>query len=828
MKQGGTFQATEVIADNSSIEVEGFKLDLNNGVITLTFTETFDISSLNVSTVTIQGSEDASERDDSIALGSPISTKSTSYITVEITLSSTDLNKIKTEKLIGTSSENTFLSIAGTLVSDTFGNGNKAIPVTAGIAAEDVEPDDTSPMLSNHTLNMDAGSITLTFDEPVDPESFYFSDLKISDLNSNNVVSLSDDSSTSSTPSTIFEVTIKNDVLNDLKANENVATTKEDTYLTYTSSLVKDMAGKSVVGKSVVQIGEFIPDETEPRLLEYTIDMNAGKLLLTFSETIRVSSLNLSKFSIENSEDHESATSSVSLRDTKASGNSATFEIEFGDADFEDLVFDQDVATSSLDSFLYFTNGSAFDMAGNPINDTEYGIGKFIGDTTRPQLTNFTLDYGENSLILTFDEPVNKETVLVTSFTLQSSSDGGDQFELTTDSSVGGTSGYEITIKLGPKDINDIKKKSGLATNRTNTYLSLDSTALQDFFEFPVRSIPTDSAKRAAEVVPDEVGPALSSFSLDLDSGELFLTFDETVVSDTLVFSKLAFQNNDSETAISVELNTGVNPGVTDISFKIVLDGNDLDSIKVASLANDENDTYLHVFEDAIEDSVKNGARDRTVKVSELTDDTSPPEVDTFDFDMNTGILTLHFDEAINLKSFDASELTIINKNRAIPPFTVLNPSAVTSELSANSFRDLELTFDNSELNDIKRTGLCRRESACYVYFGTNLVNDTAGNQVVEVKDIDTKKVDGFVEDTNPPDISSFVLFDLDSGIVSFTFNETIDVSSINLTSLNFSDYYANTLIEATVSLTGGTVNTGDNDTLSFQISKKDLDAIKT
>ena len=105
----------------------------------------------------------------------------------------------------------------------------------------------------------------------------------------------------------------------------------------------------------------------------YSLDMDSGVLVLNFSETVNVITLNLAEFVIQSNQT-ASVASGVPLVNTRASGNSASYAIMLDREDINNLKLNTLVATSSSNTFLTFSNGSVSDMLGNPIIGVSMGI----------------------------------------------------------------------------------------------------------------------------------------------------------------------------------------------------------------------------------------------------------------------------------------------------------------------------------------------------------------------------------------------------------------------------------------------------------------------
>ena len=542
-------QATEVLDDITPIQLVSFDFDLTRGVLSLTFSETYLEETFNIAVITFQGARNASLRTDSYTLTGADSIMFVSSITVNVVLTETDLNALKSRRNIASQIQNTYISVAFNLVEDVSHNPAMMIFEDNALGVSTFTQDTIIPQLLNYTLDLNAEAIIFTFTEVIDgrtlrPGQMCFQNSSAFPVRTQNLTSVIIDFEQSS-PITMVNFTAGD--LNAIKATEGLLTSRENTFISFSSSFVADLAGNGITAESGLQAAEFVLDTTSPELLMYSLDMDTGILVLNFSETINATTLNLAEFVIQNDPDVLVATGSVALATTRASGNSASYAITLSRKDINNLKLNPLVATSASDTFLVFSNGSVLDMLGNPIIGISMGIAPvtFIPDTTGPFLESYDLDFGLGTLNMNFSEPIDNSTVIVTAFTLQNQSSGitPDSFQLTTDSQVVGPSDDMIIIRIGIQDLNAIKSISDLATSILTTYLSFTSATAQDMVGNHVQEIRPTTALQVRNFLPDTVGPILQHFSFDLDTGQLSLTFDETISSSSINLDSFTFQN---------------------------------------------------------------------------------------------------------------------------------------------------------------------------------------------------------------------------------------------------------------------------------------------
>ncbi len=317
-----------------------------------------------------------------------------------------------------------------------------------------------------------------------------------------------------------------------------------------------------------------------------------------------------------------------------------------------------------------------------------------------------------------------------------------------------------------------------------------------------------------------------------MNTGELFLTFGETIDGSSIQISLFVIQDARANPQMSVTLTNGTFPTNNDIRTVITLAGTDLDLIKFRNLGNNQSDTYLALEAGAILDAAGNPGVERTLQASEVILDITTPTLSTFDFDLNVGVMTLGFDEAVILSSFQLGELVL--SEEVVDTTDVEDFSAFSSNVdyAPNSLRDLRIEFTNDELNEIKRIQVCRDNITCYLYFPRSLqavtITDIAGNPVEIIQFFEGRPVSTFTPDTTPPTLVGFSAFDLNTGRLIVSFDETVNVSSVQVSEVTLAQWY--TLPRLTTppySLSEGTIFSENGPMIEIQLSITDLNGIK-
>jgi len=165
-------------------------------------------------------------------------------------------------------------------------------------------------------------------------------------------------------------------------------------------------------------------------------------------------------------------------------------------------------------------------------------------DTSAPSLLTFGMDFNLGCMQLNFSETVSKQTFNFTSLILQSIDDFAPNAQILPILLNGSiTDKYNdatfMTICLDNTDFNEAKKNLQLYTARSNTYLSVLGNGIRDTAGNPIVELAANQALRASYFIPDTTPPRLMTSTLNMNTGNLILSFDETVKADTLAVSRI-------------------------------------------------------------------------------------------------------------------------------------------------------------------------------------------------------------------------------------------------------------------------------------------------
>jgi hypothetical protein len=674
--------ATTLIPDTIAPTLSNFTLSMNTGLLTLTFTETIDRASLRVGSIVLQ--------DDAAGLGSFVSlsaargssVQSVTESVVRVVLGDLDLNGVKVATTLCTDTTDCFVSAHSDLATDTFAN---PVTIVSGLIVSVFEPDATAPTLDNFNFDLSQESPALTmaftFSEAVDATSLDVTQLSLADsLGSvahsfigeflGAIISVTD-------INTVVTVSLSNVDANQIKALDSIGASRSTTTLLVGAGFISDMNQIPVTVvpfADVFQPVVFVTDSLAPTLATFTVDMTSGILVLTFSETVNASSVQTNHFSLQDS----TSTFSVALDANSgrvSTGNSPIVSITLTAAELDAVKAIPQVFSSLATAFLSAPALAVSDMFGNQMSAiaaaTPLQAVQFTGDAVPPTLLSFDLDMNSRLITLTFSEAVNSSSVDLSLISLHGSRVPATTSVALSTSSAIATFTPIVTVAMSTADFNAVTVDTTLATNGPTTFVALASGALRDMAGVAVVSIAATAAVPVSSYTADTVLPVLTSFALNLNETFLVLSFSETVNASSLTVSQITLQNTGSNASTPITLTaTSVASGSNGPVIVVTLSTADDERIKLADL---RAPVFLSAPSGAISDM--------SGVTTDFTQDSQAPRLDEFDLDMNTGLLSMRFSEAMDIESLHRELLRLSGTGTCAtnPAFQLLNQTTNTT-----------------------------------------------------------------------------------------------------------------------------------------------------
>ena len=847
-------QADNHTPDTTRPRLVSFTLNLTTEILELTYDEVIMATSFDIREHTLHSDRTMLATSHRLGQGTVLTVDDTR---LRIRLSLNDLNTLKFLPL-ATGTHNTFLSFTKEAVSDM--NNNEVIAVLPGQAAQadDFGADKVQPRLLRFNIDISTFTLTLFFSETVNATTMLvptigFQNLANSSSSMATILPLSVLSASSLVNNPTLTITISTPDMNEMKRLRNLATSRQDTYLTVSYGGVLDMNGNPLVAittQSSLQVTNFTADTVKPTLVVFDLIMVGGKppliMELEFIETVLASTLKPTSILLSNS-----ANASLNANDTyRLTGgsvhtmDSTHVNVTVTDFDLEEIRQRDAFAlwTQPDSAYLAIDDYAVQDMAGN--NLTGLALNKAVqirngqmsrADLQPPILQHFDVDLDAGVLHLAFSEAVNDSTILVKRLVLHNSAVGGvgeNRFRITGSKMISSSANNEIVhVHFTDGDLNEIKRRTGLFINNASSFLSIERGLLLDFSENEAIVIPESTPQQVNTFTQDTTSPQILNFALDTDAAIFTLTFSETVNASSLDITQFTFQNESSSqsgrpTRSYTLASSFVFPVADSTVLNINLTEADLNEVKrIELLATRADDTFLSVNAAGLRDMARNLlaplSTSNAQNVTAFTGDSTRPYLRRAVFNLNTSHLTLTFDETVKQNTFDITQLTLQDAVARRTYWRRL--TAAISSVEDSTI--ITLRVSDVDMNEVKRLPFCTATSNCFLTFSNDTVKDMARLPVTAKEDGAAHQVNILIPDLTQPELLQFTEFNLENETLTLLFSETVDVSTLDYTALTLQTLFEGPL--SRVTLANGSVPARDTTVVVISLHPNDVDRIK-
>eukprot|EP00729_Bicosta_minor_P004714 gene4714-23313_t len=808
-------------ADTVGPLLEHFHLDMEEGFLDVTFDEPVEAHKLVAPSLTFQDSAQAATTV-TLEPSTKVTDDPTNFpeygLKGRITLTATSILAIKAAAL-GSDPDDTFVSLSSGFALDLQKNPNIVIPSQgyAVVQADSINKDVTDVELSAFSVfDTNAGSVKLKFNEPVDILTISYEALtiqskaefggamslyKLKNTNNGGSIEYSGIVASKQEISITMDDVDRQAIQNDVGLAVSVATT----FVSFSDELIKDVSGnkvKAVLNSAAAQ-AVLLGDIKEASLQEVEVDLTAGAIKFKFSTSVDTNTFKAEFVTVQSSQ--ISATTSYTLTEdsTTSDGDGFTFTVGLCDVDLNGIKATRGLATGTVDSttdtFVSITTEALRDISDRAILPTEVGDAlpatKYNPDTTAPTLEGaaFNLD-GDGTLTLSFSEVIDISTKDLTAIVIQdAASPTVDSVRLTGGTIAETDTSKTMTITLEADDLNAIKHVDGLAVSKDTTYISVDSTLIDDMTPNAITAkvgLPLD----ADGFGQDNTAPTVEGFDLDMKNGMLYLTFSETVELDSLTATGITFQDHKTSPTTSYTLKKGVTAEVSATELTITLDDDDLNGIKVDAALTPATTIFMIFAEDAVTDPKPNGIAaipiSNAVTATLYTPDDVDPTLESFELSMNTGLLKMHFSETIKFSSFSVGQLVLssdVTSADGVVSYTISDSSVVLNSHAdsvASDYTTIVIQIHEDDMNAIKNIPLlANNQDHTHISFPGAIFTDVDSNPLVAIASTAAKQATGWVADSTPPELVSFSL-NMNDNTLTLNFNEPVDDSIVDYTAI--------------------------------------------
>ena len=501
--------------------------------------------------------------------------------------------------------------------------------------------------------------------------------------------------------------------LNEIKRHVYLGTSTENTFLSFTEFAVTDTADNQVSPRAPnnsLQALNVFEDLRRPMLSEFEFDLNLGRIVLTFSETVKAESIVVTDFTLQSTAELDTANGTVYYNLTGGevlSMDSPIITIMISNFDLNEIKLIPNLASGadniSDNTFITLQSTGVRDSNGRFV----FGISEtnaleattFTSDVIRPALRGFSLNLDNSTITLNFTEAVNESTLDPTGLTLRSeNATNATAIYTLTNGTVIQAEQTIVKVQITEYDLNNIKALLDLATDLADTYLTIEEASVLDTSGNPVLGSTPEDATAISDLTEDGTRPELLAFDLDLDSGNLTLTFSETVLATSLNPTAFTFQSLESlalmaeNRSLFYTLTEGNVTTLENTVLVLQIPNSDLNQLKRRSrLATDQSNTFLSITEDAVTDASGNKLTpipsSNATRVTNYTEDSTPPDLVSFNVDLNMGQLILRFSETVNASTISLPSFTF--QDTCPSPVDPINNTNTTNGTNSTNTTDI-------------------------------------------------------------------------------------------------------------------------------------------
>lgn len=747
-------QFEALVADVTPPLLVSFDLDMNTGVLSLTFSEPVNAGSLDPTQITLQNASTGAEVN--VRLSNETTTISGNGSVMMLQLRG-DANVIKATTQLATQLLNTYLSLTSSAAQDLYGNPVLSVSPDNALLTTSYTEDSTSPELLWFILDLNIGYLKLSFSEAVD--IFTFTPTNITIQNSPNpTVAYTLTGGVATAGLTWVRLLLTMNDANQLRQFQDLATSVEDTYLSLSSNTIADY-NSNPVAPTTILAAEVFPDRPPEAVRFPVFDLNTGGFSISFSEPMNSSSIHISQFMLFSSCSSSAAETYHLNGGVSTSSDSSILSFFLTSADLNEVKVLQNLCTSVSNCIPAFTSQFGSDLSRNPVVALSPQLCRpfeeFVGDSTPPVLETFGLDMDAGTLILIFNEPVSVNTLNPMEITLQAfPASAAVSIELSSSTITNSVNGFEIVLEL-QGDADRIKASTQLASSLNDTYLSFTASTVQDISGSSVTPIAPQTAHSPIFFIPDTTSPELLSFSLDLDFGSLQLSFSEAVFLGSFDPTSITLQSNSTLSSFYTLIG-GSAFAVSLTEVMLVLTRDDANSLRqLQDLATSVDDTFIALTSSTIVDYSNNPVIEippqSAIMAVEFTAVT-PPLLKYFQLDLtNTGHLVLAFSELVDPSTFDAPAISLLN-TQGIDP-TSYSLTSNSSVIFTNSTIIINVTISDTDIDALGGfPGLASNCSNTFLSFTSDIIQDIGGNPAERIEpnsSLQAFKVNGI--HCNPP-----------------------------------------------------------------------------
>ena len=792
-------------ADTTKPKVKYFDIDMYAKTISLFFDEPIQSSALDTSKVHLYGNHSFQNDTSHVQLSAYNFFDSVVDMNITITLTNYDYLRIKSDISLCSSSSDCYLAVESTLITDTSGNYINAT-LSSRMSPAAFGADTKPPELIAVAFNSATSNLTLYFDDILPANSL---DLKMLYMSNAIGSKISLDRGIVSSTGHAARLFVSVSEVASALQSATIGTSQDDTkiYVSGKSAwydVAENKAVKMASTSSAVRSGNT--------LLSFSLDIAAGTI--TLESAIKLTD-NVNSFS--------ATAISFASYDSSSVYALTGYTSYSVDLDFflvveltaPDLAAIKS-AFSLLKAQLYIkiARTAVVDMQGSVLSSAlTLSPNNLRLSSEAPVLTSWVLDLGAGTVVLFFSKTVAVSEAAMDLLSIQSSRHSGnvsvDLADAVITTSTLASTSIELDINpagVYPSPKDRIHASGVIARALSSTFLAVGSAFIRDTEATPsyMSEITSSNATAAAELIADLIPPELATYAVDFNTQTMTLEFTEAVNCSLVDVDRFVLgRDPDEETTdskfrlVSSTVDTDASGGRTVV---ISISKADYRSIMLLApqLCLTASTCHLSFKTGAVYDlSYEKVSNDELMyrygaAPNSFAADSSSPTLTSFDFELESGLLSCRFSEVIKCQDFDVGQLTLqaaeyIGESSLLK-YTLTNSTAAVS-CPADYYDSLTITITKSAIITMKATAsLAKSRAGTFLTLTRGAFSDAYGNANVAVIDGGGVQASNFTSDSTPPLLLSFTVSA--AATVTLSFNEPVDTSSIKEWYISFQDAY--------------------------------------
>ena len=735
-------------------------LNLESGRLVLTFSGTVDVSVVLPSRLSVGAPGSAS-------LGSGTALSLDPLETVDGTTVTIPLTAAQREALarMDASADAPRVLFAQQNAWDDLGE-NGSIALVADLASTE---DTTPPSLSSASIDLGAGTVSLTFSESVDVSEMRTHLISVS-ASSNVALSAAPQESADGTTVTIPVTDAQKRLIQAQTGARSISAEPR---------AWQDTAGNELAARATLASPAFTGDGSAPSFVSASADLGAGTLTVEFSEPVNLADADPGKFSITFAGTTLPAYSLAGASASSAvpgSAAPAAIRVAMTEAQRAKIIADK----TSGGIGLSLDAGAVKDLSDNDVAAGAHQLA-VSEDQRVPLLVSATLDEPKKRLVMVFDETIDVSALDLAKFHFRnigessggalSDGQGGD------DDAEAVSGACSADPRAAPVDSPTVAvcltdAQNALASGLRVPHLDIDAGAYSDIAgNSPASNVHDNDII----VVQDLTRPMITQVSLHAGDGLLRVEFDKHIdvqPSFNVALSRMYLSDTGERNRHPL---TG--SALVDLSsVTSILSVRLGDQLRLAAIDIGAG-IELDIQEGAVIDEFANRVQARSDIPVSFVPDTAPPRLVSASLDGRTGALMLEFDETVRVPG---------------------TPTGLEILPGSGSGAPVRLSHDWTVVTVSPDERMSARLSEEHRQQAAALLRDADGDLRIRLSGTDVLDYAGvahansteklvYTPDSARPVFQSAVL-NLDAGTLSITFDEPVKASSVDVSAISVTE----------------------------------------